>query len=1087
MTTSNVHRCPEPEVLASFVDGGATTEEIRTVMDHIETCSDCLEFVCEAAHVKRELVVKTAPRRSHTVLARAGIAAAIVLATSSILFVAYQHSTARNPWSKLVSAAGETPYRPVDGRLTGFPYRAVAIANRGDETIDGTLARVRQKAGEVLDTLSSRKMDDPHLAGVASLLAGKSWRAEALLTVAAERTSGDPRVWNDLAVARLAASRDRDQPQTLPLALAAADRAIRIDPTLPEPLFNRALILQEIGLDSAAMRAFAQYVRHDEGSDWTTEATRRQEGLRKPSRQEEWKARIAALESAASRKDDAAVLAIVSEYRQESRTYGEAIVLANWAAATGQAAQQQLQLASAIGRALVRINGESLLNEAVAAIQKDPSPARMTRLATAHRTYYQAGSHYGRREIEVSLPLFEEADRLFRETGSPMAGVTSYYIASCEYDFQKTDEALRRLGALIHATPERYRALHALLLWETGTAYQRTGALVEALEANRRALALFTEIGEVHNANSMHSAVASCQALLGRRNEAWRERQTYLRQISATGDAINLQRALDASARTEALDGHWEESLALFSVALEPGMTPNPRVHVASLLWHALAAHRLQEPTLAGNDLAAARRAMNTIPEGRLRDRARAELMLVEASLLRDRDPAGARTLLDRYVDDAMRTGTALLLPEVRLERARASRVLGRTDLAEADLRETLRLLNERTPESQPELLRDGYFRTRETAIRELVDLLEAGDPASAFRVVDEARALPYGTRPHRPTPPAGTAILEYVVLPDRLVLFVLDSNGVRAHRTNVGEAEVGRLCDAFVAAVQQGSTSASGFALARVLFGPVHDEMARSSRITIVADGALTRVPFAALPGPDGRGYLVESHEIVAAPASSLALREGSATVSTRDLRVIAIGNPRFSRKYFPALADLPAAEAEAVRVAKLYPRSRLMTGSDATREAVLQALSDADIVEIAAHGVTVDDDPARSHLVLADMPGDSGALYLKDIVRTKPDQLVVLAGCRTGSAPAGRRNVPALAGAFLAAGAGNVLGTIWSVEDQSAAHMAMAFHQQLASGAAPAAALRGAQLAMIRSNSIERRKPSGWSAFQLYGSGTW
>lgn len=1075
--------CPEPEVLAAFVDGYASVQEIQVVLEHITTCSKCVESIGETVNVKRLLGERARhPNRGY---ARYVAAAAIVVAACSIM-LALRAWKARDPMSRLVAAAEAVPFRPVEGRLSGFPYDPAGPVNRGQQHPPATLHRLRATAGEILEKLPRETPDDAHIAGIAALLAGNP-KALELLSAATDRDPGDARAWNDLAVARLSAALEQDEPQTLVLALAAADRAIRSDPALVEPRFNRALILEKIGLERAAMRAFSDYVARDSESPWASEASARIVALRKSVREDTWKTRIAALERAALAKDDRAVLAIIAEYPQEARTHGEAVVLANWGGASGKAAGQQLEIADAIARALIKRNGESLLSDAVSTIRRERDPARISRLAAAHQTYLSAGTLYGQRRIEESLPLFLDCDQAFRETGSPMAGMTGYYIASCAYDMQKTDEALAGLDALLRSTPERHRALRALLLWENSTALQRNGALLEALDASRRSLELFTALGEELNANTMHNAVASNLALVGRRVEAWRQRQTSFRRISATGDTINLQRAVDASARTEALDERWDEALSLFAVALEPGMNANPRLHVASLLWHALAAQRLGLEQVAEHDIAAGRIAIATIPAGKLRDRAAAELTLIEASVVRNREPERAQALLNKYVADARATGTALLLPEVLLERARAYRATERNDLAEADLRESLRLLGERSPASRPEVLREGYFRTRETATRELVDMLEAADADAAFAAADESRSLAYAVDARRAASTSDTTVLEYVVLPDRLIVFAADSRGVRTYRSKVTADELARLCDAFVESIRHDGRGTVGPTLARILLGPAASEIQHAARIVVVPDGPITNVPFAALPLPDGSGYLVERHEIVVAPSAAVAWRAGRGPVAPRDLSVAAIGNPRFSHKYFPSLENLPAAEQEAVRVARLYPRTRVLIGSDATREAVLAALNGADIVDIAGHGITVNGDPARSHLVLAEVPDHSGALYLNEIVRTKQHQLVVLAGCRTGEAPEGQRNVPTFALAFLAAGAANVLGTLWNVEDETTTRMAIAFHQRLTEGVSPATALRDAQLTMIRSNNPRLRLGSTWSALQLYGSGNW
>jgi CHAT domain-containing protein len=167
------------------------------------------------------------------------------------------------------------------------------------------------------------------------------------------------------------------------------------------------------------------------------------------------------------------------------------------------------------------------------------------------------------------------------------------------------------------------------------------------------------------------------------------------------------------------------------------------------------------------------------------------------------------------------------------------------------------------------------------------------------------------------------------------------------------------------------------------------------------------------------------------------------------------------------------------------VYGSGQQITGEQATRETVLAAVEQADVLHIAAHASIAGNDPAKSHLVLAPSALDSGALYLRDIRHAKRGQLVILAGCHTAAKSGGRRNISTLANAFLAAGASNAIGTLWQIEDEAAADFAIRFHQNIANHQTAAAALRETQLAMIRSTDPRLRRSSIWSSFQLYGSG--
>jgi CHAT domain-containing protein len=70
-------------------------------------------------------------------------------------------------------------------------------------------------------------------------------------------------------------------------------------------------------------------------------------------------------------------------------------------------------------------------------------------------------------------------------------------------------------------------------------------------------------------------------------------------------------------------------------------------------------------------------------------------------------------------------------------------------------------------------------------------------------------------------------------------------------------------------------------------------------------------------------------------------------------------------------------------------------------------------------------------------------------------------------------------LAQAFLAAGAANVVATLWRVDDVKAVQMAISFYQQLMSGATPAEALAKAQRQAIGRNA----SGAVWAAYAVWG----
>ena len=986
-------------------------------------------------------------------------------------------------WKKLMTASAAASERLVEGRLSEFPYAPLVGSTRSHTGTDPVILQVRAAAADYAGSTTCMNATSRRC-GVATLLGGREEEAVRILSVAAEQNPQDALVWNDLGVALLAiASRDGD-PAQLIAALTAFDAALRNDPMSPHALFNRGIVLDELGLRGPAAHAYRRQLVHDNAVQWTFEAHERLKLLSATPRNDVWRVRLAALQKAAIVGDRSTVDNVVRHFALEARAHAEVLVLSEWAERP-QSRKDRLQLAGTVADALMRISGESLLHDAVVALER-ANPGQQKALVEGHLAYVQARRLYEPRKVDEAFPLFQRAAMNFQLGGSPMQRVARYYIGSCLFDMNRGDEAVAILKDELIDAPSNYRALRGQLMWAIANVYVRKGMLREAMESYRGALAEFEALGEHDYANTMRSNVASLLSLFGDRAEAWRLRRAIFRQLSDAGDAGELQRVVDAAGRTETLEQEWSNAMSLFELAAEPQLRVNPRMVVASLSWHALAAERLGLTAIASDKIAAARQALPGIPPGKLREQATAEVLLLEAATSRDRDPARASSLLDAYLNQAVRTKNLLLVPEALLERARAQRAMGRSEAALRDLREAIRLMRDRSLSSRPDALRESYFQTRDAAVRELADLLAFDDPRAAFAALEESRAEPYGRPATRAasTVDQGTLIVSFAALPDRLIAFVANPQEVRVHRMAIDLKSLSAMCSRVAQDLHDNRPMIDGRRLGELLFGAIQDRLVTAQRVVIIPDGPLTEVPFGALPVAPDETRLIEHVEVVVAPSAAVAI-ETIALPLDRPLRVIAIGNPAFDRARFPRLPDLPSAEREAAAIVRVYGSGQQITGEQATREAVLGAVERADVLHIAAHGSIAGNDPAKSHLVLAPGAADSGALYLGDIRHAKPGQLVVLAGCHTAAKPGGRRNISTIANAFLAAGASNAIGTLWQIEDDATTDFAIRFHQNLANHRTAAAAFRETQLAMIRSADPRFRSSSMWSAFQLYGSG--
>jgi CHAT domain-containing protein len=164
---------------------------------------------------------------------------------------------------------------------------------------------------------------------------------------------------------------------------------------------------------------------------------------------------------------------------------------------------------------------------------------------------------------------------------------------------------------------------------------------------------------------------------------------------------------------------------------------------------------------------------------------------------------------------------------------------------------------------------------------------------------------------------------------------------------------------------------------------------------------------------------------------------------------------------------------------------------GKASSEPGVRRALEAGESVHLASHGSQNSQNPLFSRVVAGRRSGPGpeadGRLEVHEILGIRTTSpLVFLSGCETGLAAAGLEPFAqgmeegSLAQAFLAAGAGVVVATLWRVGDAGAADLAERFYRHLGPGISAAEALARSQREAIGS-----RTGSDWAAYAVWGTG--
>jgi len=216
---------------------------------------------------------------------------------------------------------------------------------------------------------------------------------------------------------------------------------------------------------------------------------------------------------------------------------------------------------------------------------------------------------------------------------------------------------------------------------------------------------------------------------------------------------------------------------------------------------------------------------------------------------------------------------------------------------------------------------------------------------------------------------------------------------------------------------------------------------------------------------------------------ASSLTLLAASLGRRRRELKnLLLIGDTDQTSSEFP---KLPQAPAEMLTVEHYFDKSDrvVLQRAQATPSAYLESKPERfAYLHFVTHGTASLTKPMDSAVILS--PGGDGyKLYARDIV-AHPLQanLVTISACNgAGTRAYSGEGLVGLSWAFLRAGAHSVIGALWEVNDRSTPQLMDSLYGGLSQGKDPAAALRDAKLALLRSGTIYS-KPYYWAPFQLY-----
>jgi CHAT domain-containing protein len=1083
--------CPEPEVLAAYADQGLSLTERTRVDAHLASCPQCIAVLAGVARTAAELSeqwpdadVMTEASPSFTWRGAAGALAA----AAAVIAVIVTPALVR-PWLdrdtglvSLVDSVGEQ--RSVLGRLTGgFPHTPLGAPSAGGQ--DGPASgadRVQLIAGKIRESFGERHTPSQlHALGVAQLLSKRYDDAAQALLAASREQPANAQYLSDVAAVQIERARLGLRPDDLPRALAAADRARRLDPSLAEAWFNRALAATALSLTAEARTSWTEYLKRDATSPWAAEARSRLEELSRPTPAAAW----TEMEGRLQRSIDVETAdAAVRAQTTEARLFIENTLLVEWADAvlTGGDGSGELERLRVMAQAMSRIAGDHLYADTVAAIDRLPADGRRP-IARAHRVYADAAALFVDDRATASIPGLTEARNVFEKAGYPFVSRVALDLAYTAARTVENAAALERLGAVARA--KGYANIATRIAWQQGLTAMLQGQLAEAQNRFEETLSGAEAMGDQEQTAAAHNLLATLYQYLGDTRNEWTHRSKALAGLSISRN-LRFRFALIGTAAVSTRIENPEAAPMLHDAALTAARRWGRAAAVTEALSQRAATRLVLGRTDdAARDLADARTELARVPDPVFRSRLEIPILTSESDLLRPNDPEGAISAANRAIELVTQRGDRLRLAQLNLRLAKANIARGRLNDAQLALSNGLKAFEEErsniTDEGRISTL-DESWQLYDTALHLAI---KSNDLPRAFALAERARARSLAEAKRIPAEVslrdveaalgAGDAVIALNQFDDELAIWTIRRSGTEVVTRPLSRQDAQRLVERQGNEITFGSVSAEASrSLYNAIVRPVAQRLSGAERIVIVPDASFETAAFSALLDPSTNRFLIETVMVSLAPSASAfatSRRSGSTRAANSTTLV------------FGGAGDY--ASGEASRIASVYPSAAIVAGSDATRARLFADLAVPRRIAHLAVPVRVSaTNPLLSRALIADEPGvrHSGAILGRDIAKGAfaDTNLVVIDEAERGLSLRGEGTL-SMSRAFMAAGVPAVLGTLPGADENATRDLMIGFHREMSRNIPAEQALQTVQRNAIQQNG---RRLGAWTALVLYGS---
>lgn len=1130
------------EIIDRYVAGEFKGAELQRVQNYFLKSDARQEKLRFALALKDQKSRRTSLQPARTRwLTYVAIAASLVAIVSIgfIVWRALKPSTDLNDGLVALQAAYREE-RPIEGRLSDFAY--VPLPNeRGNATKVDYVQR--DLAGALL--IKARR-DRPNAAshqaaGKYYLMVHQFAEAEKELQAALALEPNNPKIHNDLGTVflqecRTPATREQNTLEFCGRGLEEVQKALQLDNTLLEALFNRAVLFQVMNSSSQATTAWKDYLAKDNSSRWAEEA-------RKNLKQLEQEHRVA-------RGDDDEFREFLQAQRMGDESAAGTVLGGTYTSAgnkitnrlidsvleiepASRSPDESWQALSYVARLEANRSGDQFTRDLIVYYRR-ALPRLKPLLVNARRQMQSGYDQFEKNRFKEAILEYKKAKSSYEqakdETGKAFV---EYRLAHCYVLLPDTEQARLAYARLLTiCETNQYRWLAAQCLFGLAHAIGDASNYSQAIEYSGRALTAFEQTGDLNGIlksltqlADLHQAVNRVRSALGYLSRATQVAQSVTMQPMHRWGMLNQ---IGFSMTTLHLHAaalfYQSEALRL---AVEMGV---PLIISRSHSYVGSAYAALKMYPEAVNEATQAFEIGRGITDDRTATEMTAQASLQLGDIYREAGKCDEALThydysLDLYRDlkfdyhayDAHKgkLHCFLALSNNQAVRDELSNVLSLSELYRKRI----------TIDSQRNSFFDAEQEVYDLAIdyassveKDFAKALDYSEQSRARSLLDE---LQRGRKNKQPafkslivTPPltvseiqkqmpGASQIVQYAVLDDKLIIWVITPGKIEHEEVSIKAQELTAKVNAFLETVNRRSVdeldTQDGPELYDLLIRRIERHLDRKRLLVIVADKVLNYLPFAALKSPDTSRYLIEDYDLSAAASGTLFTTLSAAAerkAGDRDEQLLSVGDPGFDTNSFTSLRELPSTLDESSTVAGLYPKHKLLVREQATESATTTELQTADVAHLAMHfvaneqsemlsGFPLTPEPSRAGIDRGDDRFD-GFLQSYEICRLnlRRLRLVVLSACQTGIETQYRgEGAVGAARPFFIAGVPTVVASLWPVDSDAAEELMVQFHQHRRTGSQVTQALKQAQLDLIYGTDTRYRRPYYWAPFVAIG----